>query len=70
MNKIHIAIILLFFAVFNLSAQEEPEAVSELIPRELELTPEERLLLAIASKEYPVTPGDVYRLSFLLANEY
>ena len=31
--------------------------------------PFENFLLAVSSKHYPVTPGDVYRLTFLLAND-
>ena len=69
MKKLLIVSALCILAVAGLRAQEEPEAVFRLVPLEAELTPEEQLLLAVSSKDYPVTPGDVYRLTFLLANE-
>ena len=49
-----------------LEAVEETEAI---VPLEAELPPADRLLLAISAKNYAVTPGDRYRLTFLLANE-
>jgi protein involved in polysaccharide export with SLBB domain len=69
MNKFLIVSVLCILAIATLHAQEEPEEVYRLVPLEAELTAEERLLLAVSSKDYPVTPGDVYRLTFLLANE-
>ncbi|MBN1836342.1 MAG: SLBB domain-containing protein, partial [Spirochaetales bacterium] len=41
----------------------------QLVPLERATAVEERLLLAVSSPNYRVTPGDVYRLSFLLGNE-
>lgn len=52
-----------------LSAQEGLEEIRTLVPLESELSPSDRLLLAVSSKNYPVTPGDVYKFSFLMAGE-
>ena len=69
MKKVLIVSVLCICALYTVYAQEEPEAIYRLVPLESELSPEDRLLLAVSSKNYSVTPGDVYRLSFLLANE-
>ena len=69
MKKVLIVFVLCICALYTVYAQEEPEAISRLVPLEAELSPEDRLLLAVSSKNYSVTPGDVYRLTFLLANE-
>lgn len=76
--------ILLFFAVsFSLSAQQFilpgtqnnqegnvqqniPQAV---IPIQAVPATADNLQLAISNRDYPVTPGDVYTLTFLMANE-
>lgn len=69
MKKALIVSLLCISALYTLYAQQEPEVISSLVPLEAELSPEDRLLLAVSSKNYSVTPGDVYRLTFLLANE-
>jgi len=69
MKKALIISILCICALYTVYAQEEPEAIYRLVPLEAELSPEDRLLLAVSSKNYSVTPGDIYRLTFLLANE-
>ena len=33
------------------------------------MTAAERLLLAVSSKNYPVTPGDLYRITFVVGGE-
>ena len=33
------------------------------------MAPAERLLLAVSSKNYPVTPGDIYRITFVNRGE-
>ena len=68
MKRILILTLLGLIILYSLGAQEEVEE-TELIPLEAELSLLDRLLLAVSSKNYPVTPGDVYRLTFLLANE-
>ncbi|HUV07300.1 MAG TPA: hypothetical protein VMX75_06195 [Spirochaetia bacterium] len=69
MKKVLTISVLCICALYTVYAQEEPEAIYRLVPLEAELSPEDRLLLAVSSKNYSVTPGDVYRLTFLLANE-
>jgi len=69
MKRFVFVLLLGVFILWNLGAQDEAEEVRRLVPLEAESTLEERLLLAVSSKDYPVTPGDVYRLAFLLANE-
>jgi polysaccharide export outer membrane protein len=69
MKRIVFLLFLGISAIWRLAAQDEAEQFVRLIPLEAESTLEERLLLAVSSKDYPVTPGDVYRLTFLLANE-
>jgi len=69
MKRILLVLFVTIAALWRIGAQEEGEEIVRLIPLEAELTPEEQLLLAVSSKDYPVTPGDVYRLTFLLANE-
>jgi len=69
MKRILFVFLLSFSVIWRLGAQEEAGEFVRLIPLEAESTLEERLLLAVSSKDYPVTPGDVYRLTFLLANE-
>jgi len=69
MKKVLLVSVLCLCALYTLNAQEEAEFISRLVPLEAELSPEDRLLLAVSSKNYSVTPGDVYRLTFLLANE-
>lgn len=62
-----------------LGAQQTPRQLQELaqtqqvqqplVPLQAEMAVTDRLLLAISSKNYPVTPGDVYRLSFVLGGD-
>lgn len=56
--------------------QKLPQELAEIQQRQQSLVPlqpdmvlTDRLLLAISSKNYPVTPGDVYRISFVLGGE-
>ncbi len=52
----------------QLLPQEGEEEVPEIIP-DVSAEPENRLLLAISNPNYPVTPGDVYRITFLQGGE-
>ena len=61
--------LLCLITLYSLGAQEGVDEPATLVPLETELSLSDRLLLAVSSKNYPVTPGDVYRLTFLLANE-
>ena len=69
MKRILILSLLGLIILCSLGAQEEAGETGRLIPLETELSLSDRLLLAVSSKNYPVTPGDVYQLTFLLANE-
>lgn len=76
-----ISILLLFLVCSSLAAQdifvpetEEEEGVLQYIPQAvlpIEAIPAvaDNLQLAISNRQYPVTPGDVYTLTFLLAGE-
>ncbi|NOY08507.1 MAG: hypothetical protein GXP33_06670 [Spirochaetes bacterium] len=81
--KKNICLLFIFAASFSLSAQQsilqgvknnQRGAVRQNIPQAvlpIKAIPEtaDNLQLAISSKDYPVTPGDVYTLTFLIANE-
>lgn len=53
------------------AAQGAPgsEAAASLMPMQADMSAAERLLLAVSSKNYPVTPGDIYRITFVLGGE-
>ncbi|MBA7680809.1 hypothetical protein ES703_89130 [subsurface metagenome] len=55
----------------GLGAQELGEEVEPfvLVAPAAEILPTDRLMLAISAKNYPVTPGDIYRLTFLIAGD-
>ena len=69
MTKILLLFLLCLLFLPGLSAQELVEEIAPLAAPEAGELPADRLMLAISSKNYPVTPGDVYRLTFLIAGE-
>lgn len=75
-------IVIIFFTLFSISAQdintllqrveddEEIQAVPQaVVPVQVVPAVADNLQLAISDRNYPVTPGDVYTLTFLLAGE-
>lgn len=69
MKTIATAVLLCLVAWRGLFGQEAAPELYKLVPLEGDRAPEERLMLAVSSPNYRVTPGDMYRLSFLLANQ-
>jgi len=71
MKRTLLLFLLCIITLYRLGAQQGVDTREPLVlvPLETELELSDRLLLAVSSKNYPVTPGDVYRLTFLLANE-
>jgi len=69
MKRILLLFLLCLLFLPGLSAQELVEEIAPVAAPEAGELPADRLMLAISSKNYPVTPGDVYRLTFLIAGE-
>jgi protein involved in polysaccharide export with SLBB domain len=66
MKKAVFSLIIACFALYAAFAQDTAQDATAAAPqpRDNALTADERLRLAISSIEYPVTPGDVYRLNY------
>lgn len=69
MKRILLLFLLWLLFLPGLSAQELVEELAPVVAPEAGELAVDRLMLAISSKNYPVTPGDVYRLTFLIAGE-
>ena len=76
MKRAQLAILLISLLAQGLGAQQGSKQLRELLPPEslqqqplvplqAELAVADRLQLAVSSKNYPVTPGDVYRITFV-----
>jgi len=80
MKRARLVIVLCIIMVQALGAQQAPKQIKELeqlqknlqqppVPQQAEMTLTDRLQLAVSSKNYPATPGDVYRITFVLGGE-
>ena len=71
MKRILLVFLLCLLFLPGLGAQELGEKAEPfvLVPLAAKMLPADRLMLAISAKNYPVTPGDIYRLTFLLAGK-
>ena len=78
MKRIVFVSIVCLMLAFALGAQQPPRpkeleplqsAQQPLASLQAEMAPTDRLMLAISSKNYPVTPGDIYRITFVLGGE-
>ena len=66
-KRLSLLLIILFSTVLSLGAQESILAVDSSFAYDLDLPDfSNRVLLAMSNSDYPVTPGDVYRLVFKL----
>lgn len=72
MRKAALCLLLLLFVISAASSEDTTQEATERLSPESGLVPllsdKNMLLLSMSTKEYPVTPGDIYKISYLSAD--